>query len=295
MRAVRAEVAAIAERDQAETARRAALASAEGERQAREEETRQRQVAEAAGKKAAEEAAIARAVTEFITADLLSRADPHSELERGLTVEEVLHRASRSIDQRFEGKPLVEAAIRMTIGLAYKNLGAHAAAARHLERAQQLCSEELGDDHVETLDAAQELNQILYNRGQYYEARTRMKDNWERYQRVLGPDARQTLGVASQLADAEIHLGRYDEAEKLLLPTFEARCRLLGEGHVNTLGSMHDLALLYLIQGQWVRAERWLRRALEAPRPILGLEPLPPRSIMYFPAVAAVPCQRPVH
>ena len=65
---------------------------------------------------------------------------------------------------------MVEAAIRMTIGLAYKNLGAHADAARHLERARQLRSEELGSDHVETLDAAQELNQVLYNRGQYYEA-----------------------------------------------------------------------------------------------------------------------------
>ena len=85
------------------------------------------------------------------------------------------------------------------------------------------------------------------------------------------------------MADAEIHLGRYNEAEKLLLSTFEARRHLLGEGHVNTLGSMHDLALLYLIQGQWGRAEHWLRRALQAPRPILGLEPLPPRVIMYFP------------
>ena len=72
IRAMRAEAAAVAERDQAETARRAALASAEGERQAREEETRQRQVAEAAGKKAGEEAAIARAVTEFINTDLLA-------------------------------------------------------------------------------------------------------------------------------------------------------------------------------------------------------------------------------
>ena len=55
-----------------------------------------------------------------------------------MTVEELLGRAAKKIAGRFETQPLVEAAIRQTIGDTYESLGDYAAGRPHLERALEL-------------------------------------------------------------------------------------------------------------------------------------------------------------
>jgi hypothetical protein len=75
------------------------------------------------------EAATAKAVNEFLQKDLLGQASGWSQTEEGmkadpdLKVRTALDRAAQQIEKKFSNRPLVEAAIRHTIGAAYDDLG----------------------------------------------------------------------------------------------------------------------------------------------------------------------------
>jgi serine/threonine protein kinase len=77
--------------------------------------------------RADDEAAIARAITDFLQKELLGQADISlqvgGERNSNITVREVLDRAAQQIDGKFPGQKLTEAAIRFTIGSAYVALG----------------------------------------------------------------------------------------------------------------------------------------------------------------------------
>src|SRR5262249_16955473 len=100
---------------------------------------------------AKDEAAIAKAVNDFLK-DLLAEAGPDKN-PRGkkVTVEEVLDRAAARIAGKFESQPRVEAAIRQTIGKTYLELGDFPAAQPHLERALELRKSVLGEEHPNAL------------------------------------------------------------------------------------------------------------------------------------------------
>jgi hypothetical protein len=114
--------------------------------------------AEAAKRQAATDAAIARAVADFLQHDLLRQvdSDPQQREELNgnpnLTVKEALDRAAAKIGERFADQPLVEAAIRTVIADAYSSLPSlHQLAVSHLERALALRQAHLGPDHPDTL------------------------------------------------------------------------------------------------------------------------------------------------
>ena len=100
--------------------------------------------------KAKTEAAIAQAVNDFLNQDLLGQADPqeipydrYKEPTTDLKLLTVLDRAADKLEGRFADKPLVEAALRHTIGLAYINLDNDSRSALHLQ-----CAVELREAHL---------------------------------------------------------------------------------------------------------------------------------------------------
>src|SRR5262249_38098138 len=119
--------------------------------------------AEVAERRAADEAAIAQAVNDFLQADLLGQVGslPKSNDEFGgnpnLTVREALDRAAAKIGDRFRDQPLVDAAIRMAIGEAYMSLNEWQLAESHLERAAALRQTQLGPDHPDTVSSMRDL------------------------------------------------------------------------------------------------------------------------------------------
>jgi hypothetical protein len=113
--------------------------------------------AEADQKRATTEAAVARAVNNFLQNDILKQVsnapqdEMESEVEVHLTVREALDRASAKVGDQFLDQPMVEAAIRTAIGEAYGSLDQHQRGVDHLERALELRRDHLGPDHPETL------------------------------------------------------------------------------------------------------------------------------------------------
>ncbi len=111
----------------------------------------------AAEKHANTEAAIARAVNDFLQHDLLRQVNRSplgaDELDGNsdLTVREALDRAATRVDERFQDQPLVEAAIRSAIGDAYCSLAHGKLATVHFEKALDLRRATLGPNHPHTL------------------------------------------------------------------------------------------------------------------------------------------------
>jgi serine/threonine protein kinase len=206
----------------------------------------------------------AQRVNEFLT-EMLSWGDPSEARGREVTVREVLDRAAAGIDT---GVPALvasdEAALRLTIGRLYLQLGAYDRAEPHLLRAHELHRELLGEEHVETLSAATECGLLLHRLGRAGPAEELLRATLAAQEAALGADHRDTLRSASILAmilqRSEVHL---DDAERLRRHVWERREATLGRDHPETLTALNELANLLREAGQCADAVPLNRRAYE--------------------------------
>jgi eukaryotic-like serine/threonine-protein kinase len=254
-------------------ARRAAAASEAAEVRQRREAEAQRDRARTAGQVATEEAAIAKAVNDFLRDDLLKQAAPDKNArKKQVTVEEVLGRAAERIGGRFEAQPRVEAAIRLTIGWTYYQLGEYPAAQPHLERALELRRRVHGDEHADTLEAMNKLAGVYLAQGQFAKAASLLARALEVSRRVLGEEHPDTLDNMGALGLAYQVQGQPALAEPLWVRTLEMRRRVQGDEDPKTLGLMNNLAALYWTQQEFAKAEPLFAQVLEVSRRVLGGE-----------------------
>jgi tetratricopeptide (TPR) repeat protein len=232
--------------------------------------------AERAARDALSEAAVARAVTAFLREDVLDRPDPEAREtpnatpRSDLTVREALDRAERAVQSRFDGEPLIEAAIRLTIGNAYHALGEYAAARPHLERSRALCLRELGPAHHETLAATGALGRLYLAQGKLHQAERLFVESLECCRIRLGEVHPETLVAMSNLAELEKARGRTAEAERLLKEAIEGYRRTRIQDTPRATAVLNHLAVLYRSQGRLAEAEPLIRDALERSRRTVG-------------------------
>jgi non-specific serine/threonine protein kinase/serine/threonine-protein kinase len=96
--------------------------------------------------RAEREAGKARAVNAYLQ-EMLVASDPWAGGERDITVLEALDRSVASIGATFTGQPLLEAAVRQTLGTTYAGLGHLDQAVVQLDSALVLRRASLGPDH----------------------------------------------------------------------------------------------------------------------------------------------------
>jgi serine/threonine protein kinase len=256
-KAVRAEVQAKQERDNAVTARNRA---------------------DAEKARADDEAALARAVSNFLRRDLLQLASPvvYATLERhpdkDVKLRTILDRASRVIVGRFPGRPLVEAAIRESIGRAYLELGEYALAQQHLEATLATRLVQQGPDNPETLTAQNNLAEAYRALGQLARAEALHTRTFEARLRVFGPEHLDTLQSQHNLATLCFNLGQYARAEPLLVQCLEVFRRVLGPEDLRTLIALNNLGNLHQARGKYDLAEPLYLEQLEIARRKLGDE-----------------------
>jgi tetratricopeptide (TPR) repeat protein len=221
----------------------------EAESAARKDAEDAKRQAKVEAEKAKTEAAIAHAVNEFLNQDLLAQAsqqfvpyERYGEPVADLKLRTVLDRAAENLDGRFADQPLVEAALRMTIGTTYCYLDKYDLAALHLRRAVELRKTHLGEGHPDTLKSMIYLARVNYDPEEL--ART-----VENCRRILGKDHRVTLHSMFALAMVTRDKGeqtrdkRYiARAIELFRETVEAERKALGEDANETTFTMHCLA-----------------------------------------------------
>ncbi len=238
------------------------------------------QQANVASEEAQRQAEIAQVVNDFLTDDLLAAVAPSAEQGKGKDVlmRDVLDEAGKRIEEasiaggRFEGKSLIEASIRATLGETYRLLGEYAAAEPHLERARMLRRRELGEEHPHTLTSMTNLAALYMKQGRFDEAEPLYLKTLEIMKRILGEEHPSTLASMVNLALLYNNQGRYDEAEPLYVKTLEIMNRVLGEEHPSTLASMGNLAILYVNQGRFDEAEPLYLKTLQIEKRVLGEE-----------------------
>lgn len=261
------------------TALRARDAEAFARKRATEAELQTRKERDEAG----QQAAIARAVNDFLQKDLLSQADlsnqPSAEnadepapRDPDIKVRTLLDRAAKNIESKFAGQPLTEAAIRMTLGDAYVALGQLAEAQRHLERSLKLRSAARGANHADTLASMNSLAELLLYRGKFPEAEPLLREVVDGRARQLGADHPDTLTSKHNLAALYYEQGKYPQAETLFKEVLIASTARLGNEHQDTLASKNGLALVYQEEGNLVQAEPLFAEVLQASVKTLGAD-----------------------
>jgi serine/threonine protein kinase/tetratricopeptide (TPR) repeat protein len=209
---------------------------------------------------AATDAAIARAVSDFLQEDLLRQVDADplycDELngKTNLTVKEALDRAADRIGKRFQNQPLVEAAIRMAIGDAYRSLFEHEIAASHFEKAAELRRASVGPNHPDTLGSMQRLANMYSRSGRHSDAITLCGHVLDTWQAQLGPDDPQTTQSTRDLAAIYGAAGQWDMCLDLLEPLLEKQRRHFGPTHADTLRTMNDVARCYGFQDRFAES-----------------------------------------
>lgn len=216
------------------------------------------------------EAAIAKAVNQFMHEDLLSSAGPNVEPNRDLKVRTVLDRASREIGLRFRDQPLVQAQVHRTLGNVYADLGEYENARLHLGQSRELLEQNRGVSHRETLLTVGALGRVYSRDGEYRLAEQLLAPALDVSLRKYGPDEPCTLSLMSAIASNERFLGHFAESERILRRLLKLRRRLLHSDHPNVLGDMHDLAATLFEQGRYREAESLLMEVLNLQESSLG-------------------------
>jgi len=226
----------------------------------------------AAGREAERQAKVSQAVSDFLRDDLLSSVDPYVTQGREVSVRSFLDAASQKLEGKFLAEPLVEASIRHTLGNTYRNIGEFDKAQMHLELAQKIRLDQLGEQHAETLSTMDGLARVYWRQGRYDQAQSLFTRTVEGRRQTLGPEHAETLFSMNGLAVLYFSQGRYNEAESLYEKMLEINRKLLGEEDVATLLFMGNLATVYRFQGRYDEAEPLYEKAVEHERRLLGAE-----------------------
>ena len=221
---------------------------------------------------------IADAVNEFVQNDLLSQASanrqagPQTKPDPDLKVRTALDRAAASIDQRFTGQPLVEAAIRQTIGRTYRELGLFDEAQRHLEKSYAIRQQRLGDDNASLLETMDDLAWVYVLQGKFPQAERLVLEVVDTRRRTLGEEHPDTLLAMVSLGYLYLNQGHFQKAEPVLVKTLESRRRVSGNDHLATATVMTNLAQVYHNLGKVKDAEALYNDALAVRRRQSGEE-----------------------
>ena len=230
------------------------------------------------------QAAVARAVTDFLQNDLLGQASsseqagPTIKADPNLTVRAALDRAAARIDGRFDADPAVQAAIRQTIGDAYHGLTLYAPAQEQMERALELRRRTLGTNHADTLQTMTRLGGNYNTQGVPLKAMAMLTDAVTGWRQLRGENHEDTLAAMADLALAVRGTGDVKRAVELYSDVLRSQQRLLGEEHPDTMAVMNNLAAMYGDQGRFAESEALLTKLIALRRRLLGDEH--PRTLM---------------
>ncbi|UZP35205.1 hypothetical protein NXS19_003021 [Fusarium pseudograminearum] len=140
------------------------------------------------------------------------------------------------------------------------------------ERVWSLRQEALGEKHLDTIIALQNLATTYNNECQYAKALPIYQKVLELRRQMLGEEDPSTLMSLGFIATAYFELEEYNKAEILHEKALKVQRVVLGEKHIATIQSMMNLGYTYFKQGRLDEAHEIVIKALEIAREVLGID-----------------------
>jgi tetratricopeptide (TPR) repeat protein len=221
---------------------------------------------------AEEQTAIAQAVTDFLRNDLLGQPDVANLAENyiysvvrdpDVKVRTLLDRAAKAIEHKFRDQPLTEAAVRLALADAYRELGQDAEAQKHAKRAVALRSAKLGSDHPDTLTSRRKLGIMYRDGGKRDQGDALLAEVLETRTASLGPEHPQTLLSKTDQAARYFHEGDKDRAIAIFEDVLEKQTVKLSRTHPDTLQSIWSLAHCFQSDFKATRAEALFKEGMD--------------------------------
>jgi serine/threonine protein kinase len=221
------------------------------------ETSEQKEIALANEKTAKEREAETRSVLDFVQDKVFAAARPKGQ-EGGLGPEVTLRRAVEAalpfVQQSFHEQPLIEARLRMTLGMSFWYLGEPRIAADQFQAARAIYTEHCGADHPDTLASMNNLALSYRDLGRHAEALKLHEETLAIRKAKLGPDHLETLRSMNNLANSYRALGRDADALKLHEEALALQKVKLGPDHLETLRSMNNVVDSCLALGRYAEA-----------------------------------------
>jgi eukaryotic-like serine/threonine-protein kinase len=255
-----------------------------GQTRARREAESHRQASEQQRAVAEEQRTIAEEISQFLL-NMLAGTDVGGLYGDKVTVVQSVEAASQLLDAgHLKGKPLVEAAVRNTIGITLKSLDRRNQAKVHLDRALALRRGALPAGDPLIAQSLVNLADLLTVSGDAPNAEPMLLEAMAIQRAALGPNDPDVAATLNNLARALEDLRRLGEAEARYRESLQiSRAAAKPEGVAVTLD---NLAELLRRQQRQPEAERLLREAIEIRRKAFG--PTHPRTARTLKALALV-------
>jgi len=204
---------------------------------------------------AADAAATATAIADFLQNDLLAQASPDTQPDRDLKLRTVLDHAAAAIETRFADRPVVEAAIRETLGDTYFALGEYGLAQHHFERALSLREPAPGaEPSPAALTSMNALASTYYRQGKIDQAKVLYMQVLNSAHGSVSPENANAIEAMNVLAGIDQIEGQYAEGEALLKEAL-ALSQRAGRGEApTTLVLMNNLASTVALRGDYAKA-----------------------------------------
>ena len=200
---------------------------------------------------AREEESNAKAALYFIQDDILSQAHPELQPDRNLTVRDLIDRVVKRLDSSDQHPPMVEAAIRQTIGSIYTELGEYPEAVHNYQIALVNQRRHLGTHHPETLRSLYGLAMNRWWSGDMVSAESLTKEGFAASRQALGERDPLTVQFMQARALALAFQGArpWLELERFFFRTLDLHRELFGLDDPRTLRLIYGFGLSCTIRG----------------------------------------------
>jgi tetratricopeptide (TPR) repeat protein len=218
--------------------------------------------------RARREAHKAEAVNAFVE-DMLGAANPRSvsrqapERGRSITVVQALGAATAKLDAgRLAAEPLVEAAVRQTVGATLRDLGEYDAAESSLRKSLDTRRRSLDANDPELAETLDGMARLLFMRGKPDDAVPLFREALAIRRRHAAAAPAELAASLNGLAEMLSDQGKREEAGALFIEALKLEAAHLGAGHEESARTRNSRAILLHAEGKLAEADASFLEAL---------------------------------
>ncbi len=194
--------------------------------------------------------------------DVLALTDPNEANTRQISARELLDQAAERIHSQHADQPDVEAALQVTIGTAYQNLGLLEQAETHLQRAVDLCERLDSSPNMQLSESLSALGVLRHRQGKLPEAEILLRRALDMGRQLGAGHYSELTVLLATLGSLRNTQGDLKEAESLLREALSLAKKQFGDDHRYVAVSKGELGHLLRERGNYEEAESMYREAL---------------------------------